>query len=173
LEPPVDVDDHTRGSDAATVTMTLFGDFQCGYSARANALAHDALADSGGRLRLAYRHFPVVRIHPDAMLAAEAAEAASARGRYWEMHDRLFAHRDALGFDDLLAYGADAGVDPSELEAALRDGTFVGRVRLHQRSAAASGVVTAPTLFLDGRRLDLHHLDGLRASVARALEDDE
>jgi protein-disulfide isomerase len=169
LQPPITDADHTRGAETSEVTITMFGDFECGYSARADELLQNAIRELAGQVRIAYRHFPVEQLHPHAMLAAEAAEAASARGHYWAMHDQLFAHRSALTFDDLLHYGAVVGVDPGALANELRDGAFVGQVRSHQRSGASSGVVTAPSMFLNGIRLELTHLDALRGAVDDAL----
>src|SRR5712675_1750129 len=90
LTVPVSERDHARGPATAPVTLVMYGDYQCPYTALANRSVADLQEELGDRLRLVYRHFPLSDVHPDAERAAEAAEAAAAQGRFWEMHDTLF-----------------------------------------------------------------------------------
>ncbi|MBA3731829.1 MAG: thioredoxin domain-containing protein, partial [Gammaproteobacteria bacterium] len=104
LQPPVDtVRDHISGPVDARVTLLEYGDYQCAYCRRAHAgimeLRDERLP---GQLRYVFRHFPNERLHPQAQLAAEAAEAAAAQDRFWDMHEHLFAHQDALDRDSLV-----------------------------------------------------------------------
>jgi protein-disulfide isomerase len=99
-----------------------------------------------------FRHLPLVEVHPDAELAAQAAEAAGAQGRFWEMHDRLFAHQDALQVADLLRYADEIGLDVDRFADDLRDNVHERRVADDAAGAEASGVEGTPTFFIGGRR---------------------
>src|SRR5947208_5856351 len=90
LTVPVSERDHARGPAAAPVTLVMYGDYQCPYTALANRFVAKLQEELGERLRLVFRHFPLSDLHPDAERAAEAAEAAAAQEWFWEMHDTLF-----------------------------------------------------------------------------------
>ena len=94
LSPPVDPErDHVRGSAEAAVTLVEYGDFQCPYCGEAYPVVRELQERFGDQLRFVFRHMPLADLHPRAPFAAEAAEAAGAQERFWEMHDRLFEHR--------------------------------------------------------------------------------
>src|SRR5262245_28489769 len=101
LLDPVHDWDHMRGPADAQATLVEYGDYECPACGRVFALLRDMQAHTSG-LKLVYRHYPLSGIHKQAELAAEAAEAAGAQGRFWEMHDRLFENQNALGRHDLL-----------------------------------------------------------------------
>jgi NhaA family Na+:H+ antiporter len=101
-----------------------------------------------------YRHFPISRQHPNAQLAAEAAEAAAAQGKFWEMHHRLFTHQNELGFDDLLVHARAIGLDEDVFRRALEEHTYAGRVREDFMSGVRSGVNGTPTFYVNGARYD-------------------
>jgi hypothetical protein len=112
LDPPVDPSrDHIRGPVDAPLSLVEYGDFECPFCGRATGVVEDLRTRFGDRLRYVFRHTPLSDVHPNAMLAAEAAEAAAAQGRFWEMHDRLFAHQDRLSAADLLDHAAAIGLD--------------------------------------------------------------
>ena len=117
-----------------------------------------------------FRHLPLTDVHEHAELAAEAAEAAGAAGKFWEMHDRLFAGSDALGFDDLLRYAGELDLDVDQFADALRSRKYALRVARDVESADDNGVAGTPTFFVNGRR---HHgaydLDSLREAIDREL----
>src|SRR3954470_11821873 len=102
--PPLDAGDHVAGPPDAPLELVMYGDFQCPYCTAAQSIIARVRTRLDGRLRFAFRHFPLPEKHPDAERAAEASEAAAAQGRFWEMHDRLYAARGALGHDDLVGY---------------------------------------------------------------------
>jgi Na+/H+ antiporter NhaA len=111
LADPVDPDqDHYRGPEDAPVTLVEYGDFECPFCGRAEPVVRELLADFGD-LRYVWRHLPLTDVHPNAQLAAEASEAAAAQGRFWEMHDLLLAHQDALRPPDLMRYAEELGLD--------------------------------------------------------------
>ena len=96
LKVPVTSADHIRGPAQAPVTLVEYGDYECPYCGLAHPVVQRILDDLGPRLRFVFRHFPLSQVHPNAEPAAEAAEFAGARGRFWEMHDRLFENQDRL-----------------------------------------------------------------------------
>ncbi|MGQ0467525.1 MAG: Na+/H+ antiporter NhaA [Sporichthyaceae bacterium] len=152
LDPPVDpTRDHVRGRVDAPLTVVEFADFECPYCARATGALHDLEARFGDRLRYVFRHLPL-EVHPHAELAAEASEAASAQGKFWEMHDRLFAHQDRLTAADLLEHAEAVGLDVDRFADDLASGEYAARVQADMLSAAASGAGGTPTFFVNGRR---------------------
>ena len=172
LTDPVDPSrDHTRGPHDAPVTLVEYADFECPYCGRAEAVVRELLEQYGTGLRYVFRHLPLVDVHEHAAMAAEAAEAAAAHGRFWEMHDLLFAHSDALTAEDLADYAEQLGLDRAKFLKHLRDRTYALRVERDLQSADESGVVGTPTFFVNGRR---HHgsadSTSLRGAIERELE---
>jgi NhaA family Na+:H+ antiporter len=153
LDPPVDPDrDHVRGPVDAPLTLVEYGDFECPFCGRATGVIEELRERFGDRLRYVFRHVPLLDVHPRAELAAEAAEAAAAQGRFWEMHDRLFAHQDRLAVVDLLDHAAAIGLDVQRFSRDLGDARHARHVRDDAVSAEASGVTGTPTFFVGGRR---------------------
>jgi protein-disulfide isomerase len=152
----IDVDaerDHIRGPIDASVTVLEYGDFECPYCGQAEPIVRALLRDYGD-VRYVWRHLPLQDVHPRAFLAAEAAEAASAQGAFWEMHDLLLEHQDALRPDDLIGHAQRLGLDVERFTDALRAHTGATRVAEDVDSADLSGVSGTPTFFINGRR---HH----------------
>ena len=156
LRPPVDpARDHVQGPDDAPATLVEYGDYQCVYCRRAHAgirrLQNERLP---GQMRYVFRHFPNTRLHPDAQRAAEAAEAAAAQGRFWDMHGHLFEHQDALDYDSLVNAADALGLDRPRFARELADHTHAKRVQADFDHARASGAHATPTFFVNGRRYD-------------------
>jgi protein-disulfide isomerase len=155
LTPPVGERDHIAGpGDDAPVTLVEYGDYECPYCGMAHPLVKRAQRDLGKQLRFVFRNFPLSEAHPHAQIAAQAAEAAGAQGRFWEMHDMIFEHQDALEVEDLLGYAASLGLDAKQIARDLDAGTYVKRVRDDFRSGVKSGVNGTPTFFVNGVRYD-------------------
>ncbi len=152
LTLPVSARDHVRGSAQAPVTLVEYGDFECPFCGMAYPVVKDLQRRLGDRLRFVYRHFPRTSEHPHAHLAAEAAEAAGAQSRFWEMHDLLFEHQRALALDDLVGYAARLGLDTDRFRRELETHVYHERVHEDVRSAIHSGVHGTPTFFIDGVR---------------------
>jgi Na+/H+ antiporter NhaA len=151
LIPPVDPEnDHVRGPLDASVTVVEYGDFQCPYCGQAEPAVRDLITDTD--LLYVWRHLPLTDVHPQAQLAAEAAEAASAQGRFWEMHDVLLAHQDKLRIMDLLHYAEQLGLDQERFHDDLMNHLHRDRVAQDVESADLSGVSGTPTFFINGRR---------------------
>jgi protein-disulfide isomerase len=151
LIPEVDLDrDHVRGPADASVTVVEYGDFQCPYCGRAEPAVRDLITDTD--LRYVWRHLPLTDVHPQAQLAAEAAEAAAAQDRFWEFHDLLLAHQDRLKIMDLLRYAEQLGLDTDRFHNDLISHEHLQRVGDDVDSADLSGVSGTPTFFINGRR---------------------
>ena len=121
-----------------------------------------------------WRHLPLTDVHPHAQLAAEAAEAAGLQGKFWEMHDKLLTHQDALSAKDLIRYGGEIGLDAERFMKDLRKHAGEGRVAEDQDSADLSSVSGTPTFFINGKRhygaYDIETLsDAVRSARARVL----
>jgi Na+/H+ antiporter NhaA len=152
----VDVDpqrDHVRGPLEAPVTVVEYGDFECPYCGQAEPVIRELLREFGD-VRYVWRHLPLNDVHPHTQLAAEAAEAAADQGAFWEMHDLLLDHQDALRANDLIGYAEQLGLDLERFTNALREHTGAARIADDVDSADFSGVSGTPTFFINGRR---HH----------------
>jgi Na+/H+ antiporter NhaA len=171
----IDVDperDHVRGPMVAPVTVVEYGDFECPYCGRAEPVVRELLREYGD-VRYVWRHLPLNDVHPRAQLAAEAAEAAHDQGAFWEMHDLLLTHQDALRPDDLIGYAEQLGLDTERFMDALRGHAGAVRVAEDVDSADLSGVSGTPTFFINGHRhygaYDIATLSAaVRAAGARA-----
>ena len=140
-------DDNRRGG------RDKMGDqFECPHCGQAEPVVRQLLQTFGGELRFVFRHLPLVDVHEHAELAAEAAEAAGAQGRFWEMHDILFKHQDALRLEDLREYAQTIGLDDVQFSADLESRRFALRVARDLESADLSQVAGTPTFFINGRR---------------------
>ena len=144
--------DHIRGSDAANVTLVEYGDYQCPYCGQAELVIRELLGSFGDDLRYVWRHLPLNDVHPNAELAAEAAEAAAAQGAFWDMHDRLLQHQDELAPRDLQRYAEEIGLDIDRFWDDLKRHEHAARVSEDVATADASGVVGTPSFFINGRR---------------------
>ncbi len=152
LAVPVDAErDHVRGPEEALVTLLEYGDLECPFCGRAEPVVRELLADFG-ELRYAWRHLPLTDVHPHAQLAAEAAEAAGAQGRFWEMHDLMFEHQDALTVRDIIGYAQQLELDVDLFKAHLKKRKGAGRIADDVESADLSGVSGTPSFFINGHR---------------------
>ena len=152
--PVRDDRDHIRGPKKAPVTLVEYGDFECPYCGMAYPVVEAVRKRMGKDLRFVYRHFPLANAHPHAQAAAEAAEAAGAQDKFWEMHDVLFEHQDALEERDLLAYAHALSLDIPRFMAEVRSGVHAPRVREDFTSGVRSGVNGTPSFFINGLRYD-------------------
>ena len=170
LAAPVDPErDHIRGDDDAPVTLVEYGDFECPYCGRAEPVVRELVNEFGHDLRYVFRHLPLSDVHPHALLAAEAAEAADDQGAFWEMHDLLFEHQDALEPRDLMGYAEQLGLDLERFTDQLRRHEFTGRVASDVDDADLSGVSGTPTFFVNGmRHQGAYDIDTLTAAVRAA-----
>lgn len=154
--PSISIEDQdwVFGHRLAPVTLLEYGDFECPYCAAARPLLKGLVVDYPDLIRLVYRHFPVTTIHPHAFAAAEAAEAAGAQGKFWEMHDTLFTHQHELDFEHLRWYAEVLGLDTARFDEDMRAHTYGEEVRRDFRRGIEDGVNGTPTILIEGQRYD-------------------
>ncbi|HET8952394.1 MAG TPA: Na+/H+ antiporter NhaA [Solirubrobacteraceae bacterium] len=153
LDRPVDPGrDHIRGAVDAPLTLVEYGDFECPFCGKATGVIRELRERLGDDLRYVFRHLPLTDVHDHAELAAQAAEAAGAQGRFWEMHDVLFAHQDELETEDLIGYAGELDLDVERFVRDLSEERHARRVREDVASAEASGATGTPTFFVGDRR---------------------
>jgi Na+/H+ antiporter NhaA len=174
-QPLVDLDrdvdperDHVRGPMEAPVTMVEYGDFECPYCGQAEPVVRELLRDFGD-VRYVWRHLPLSDVHPNAQLAAEASEAAARQGAFWEMHDLLFDHQDALEPSDLMGYAEQLGLDAERFTNDVREHEGAAQIAEDVDSADISGVSGTPTFFINGQRhYGAYDIDTLSKAVVTA-----
>lgn len=154
------------GPAKAPVTLVVFSDFQCPYCRGAADVVREVQRAEGDRVRLVYRHFPLP-IHDRAERAAEAAECASLAGKFWPVHDALFASPEKLSDADLTAHAVAAGVDREAFTQCLASGVTRTAIEADRRAAIEAGVEGTPAIFVNGRRLTgPRTVDALRRLIA-------
>jgi protein-disulfide isomerase len=172
LSTPVTDRDHTRGPADAPVTLVEYGDYECPHCGRAFPLLEEIRVMMADSLRLVFRHYPITLGHTHAQLAAEAAEAAGAQGRFWEMHAKLFLNQDALDRASLERYAAEIGLDIPRFQSELSTGVHRDRVLSDIESGEESGVQWTPTFFINGIRFGYgSSLDGLLDTLRTAVTE--
>ncbi|HEX4862976.1 MAG TPA: DsbA family protein [Acidimicrobiales bacterium] len=151
LSPIDERADHVRGPSSAKLIIE-YGDFECPYSRQAYREIQQVEKGFTEGVRFAFRHFPLTQIHPHAMSASKAAEAAAAQGKYWEMHDLLFQRQKALDDDDLRSYAKELGLDVDEFDRDRTSTAVMDRIERDIDSGDATGeVFGTPTLFIGGK----------------------
>jgi protein-disulfide isomerase len=150
LKSPVTDQDHVAGPASATITLVEYGNFeciQCGSAYSSLKQIRNVLADE---LRLVFRNFPMVQTHPRSLRAAEAAEAAAAQGKFWQMHDELFAHQKALEDRDLTRYAKRVGLDIERFKHDLAENVFLPKIQAaYEQSLFDEHVTGTPTIYLN------------------------
>ncbi len=161
--------DHIRGAEDAPVTLVEYGDYECPYCGQAEVVVRELLQEFGDDLRYVWRHLPLNDVHPNAQMAAEAAEAAAAQGQFWEMHDKLLSHQDELSPKDIGRYAEELGLDFDRFAEDVRRHEYAERVADDVGTADASEVAGTPSFFINGKRHQgAYDVSTLTAAVRRA-----
>jgi len=161
--------DHIQGPAGAPVTLVEYGDYECPYCGAAYPIVKEVQSRLGDGLRFVFRNFPITSIHPQAEIAAEAAEAAGAQGKFWQMHDWIYEHQDTIAPDDLLAAAAVLGLDVNIFAADMTAHRHEKKIREDFMSGVRSGVNGTPTFFINGVRHDGgYQLEELLAAIEQA-----
>jgi len=172
LSLPVGGADHILGPSHAAVTVVEYGDFECPNCKQAAPAVKLLLQRFNGRVRFVYRHFPLEGVHPHALNAALAAEAAAGQGKFWEMHDLLFENQSQLKLPQLRRYAQQLELDLARYDAEMADEVYLQRVREHIDSGERSGVRGTPGFFVNGAIQDVSFgmqrlFDGVEAALRR------
>jgi protein-disulfide isomerase len=168
LDPPAGDRDHFLGSLSAPVTLVEYGDFECPACGQAYSVVQEVRESLGDRLRLVFRNFPLSTVHPHAQHAAEAAEAAGAQRRFWQMHDALFEHPMQLSDRHLRLYASQSGLDMDRFNREMAGHARAAAVREHFLGGVRSAVSGTPTFFINGVQY-VGLIDAL--SLRMAIED--
>lgn len=158
LQTPVTEGEWVVGDAEAPVTIVLYSDFECPSCKIARDTMSALLADQKGNVKFVYRHMPLSQIHTNAQKAAEAAEAAGAQGKFFEMHDIIFENQDKLSLDDLKRYAEEIEVsDLDRFKRELDEGVYAEKVEEDRESGLDSGVTGVPTYYINDVRFDGTH----------------
>ena len=161
--------DHIQGPADAALTLVEYGDYECPYCGAAYPIVKELQARMGDRLRFVFRNFPISTSHHHAEQAAEAAEAAAAQSRFWEMHDLLYENQRRLRDQDLHAYAEQLGIDVERFDKDLAEHVHAPRVREDFMSGVRSGVNGTPSFYVNGARHDdSYDFETLLAALERA-----
>jgi protein-disulfide isomerase len=152
---PVNIgSDHIRGSIDAPITIVEYGDYECPYTGMAYPVVKDIMKQFGDKIYFVFRNFPLNEIHPHAQNAAEAAEAAAAQDKFWEMHDYLFEHQKALDNSYLLKYAQKVGLDIERFKKEMSGHVYASLIEQSLKNGINSGVEGTPTFFVNGVRYE-------------------
>ena len=170
LTVPVSRRDHQQGPEAAPVTLVEYGDYECPYCGEAYPIVKEIQRRLEDRMRFVFRNFPLTQSHPHAQHAAEAAEAAAVQGKFWEMHDYLFEHQQALDDTHLVHYAVALHFDEETFKREMTTHMYANRVREDFLNGVRSGVNGTPTFFINGVRHDAsYELETLLAAIEAAM----
>ena len=168
---PIQPDDHVRPETETPFTLVEYGDYECPECGRLFSLLEEMQKEPAFKFRIAYRHYPLSGVHPNAQLAAEASEAASAQGRFWDMHDLLFRNQSALRRKHLREYAKRLELDFDRFENDLREHVYDERVRQQFKLGVQNGVYATPGLFVNGVRL-LNPISSIRTRMQELINGD-
>lgn len=152
LRTPVNETDYLLGPSDAPVELVEYGDYQCPHCGRAYPLVKNLVQQLGDGVKFVFRNFPLSKIHPQARMAAIAAEAAGLQHKYWEMHDILFENQKRLHVNALMEYAAAIGLQMEQFTADLEKKELAEKVDTHFYSGMRSGVSATPTFFINGEK---------------------
>jgi protein-disulfide isomerase len=144
--------DHIRGSVDAPISIVEYGDYECPYTGMAYPIVKEIMKKFNNKVYFVFRNFPLNDIHPNAQHSAEAAEAAAAQDKFWEMHDYLFEHQKALDDSHLLQYAERLGLDTNKFKNEMSGHTYASLIKESLKSGIDSGVQGTPTFFVNGNR---------------------
>jgi protein-disulfide isomerase len=168
LTIPVGENDHSQGNPQAPLILVEYGDYECPYCGEAYPRVKRVQKELGENLRFVFRNFPLSQIHPHALSAAMAAEAAALQGKFWEMHDILFENQRGLGEANLMAYANALELDFAKFNDDLQSDEVEQRVRGDFMGGVRSGVNGTPTFFINGKR---HNGSYDSATLIAALQE--
>jgi protein-disulfide isomerase len=167
LKTPIHKGDHVIGNPKASIDLVEYGDYECPYCGAAYPIIKKIQADLKSDLKFVFRNFPLIEIHPHALHAAMAAEAAALQGKFWEMHDLLFENQQFLTPKDLVKYAQKLNLDMKAFETAMESKHIKGRIDKDFDSGIRSGVNGTPTFYINGEKYNGYTEE---ASLLQALK---
>ena len=154
LTAPLIDNDWSQGPEDAPVTLVEYADYECENCFYAAAAVEKLLQTHGDRVRVIFRHFPIMTKHPRAMAQAMAAEAAGRQGKFWEMHHKLFSKMGPTEDDEILRFAEELGLDLERFKQDLTSKQIEEKIRDQRLAGARSGVHGTPTFFINGVRFE-------------------
>ena len=170
LTVPVNESDHVIGPQNAYVTVVKYGDYECPDCHKAHREIEKLTRALVDDVRLVYRHFPLVHIHPHALRAAEAAEAASGQGKFWEMHTLLFRYPDKLSDKDLRKHAAEIGLDLDRFDNEMARGVHAQKILKNRDLSLANGITGTPTFFVNDEMWAMSGIQLIEAVTAMVAQ---
>ncbi len=160
--------------DSGAVQVVEFGDYECPACSVAYPITQKLLADYKGKISFYFRNFPLSQIHPNAMISAEAAEAAAAQGKFWQMHDLLYSQQTEwanLGdpLPKLKEYARNLGLNVDQFESDLRANKYQTAILQDLNDGVSLGVPGTPTFFVNGSQSDSYGFDSLKSLIEAAI----
>lgn len=171
LRAPVGQHDHTLGKPGAEITLVEYGDYECSHCGHAYPLIKKLTKEFSNDLLFVFRNFPMQESHPNAMIAAQAAEAAGIQNKFWDMHDLIFEHQDELDENNLIYFAETLNLDVNQFQNDLHSPNIISKIESDFESGIRSGVNGTPTFFINDQRLDSY--DESYESLADAVRNAE
>ena len=169
-EPEIAADDHVLGSGDAPVTVLEYGDYECPFCRGAYRDVHRMLELYSGSIRFAFRNFPIQQLHPHAEQAAEAAEAAAAQGKFWEMYELLLRPSSSLDLDSLVSHARELGLDTERFRQEVTGRAYAAKIEADVREGFRNGVNATPKFYVNGERIDgKFPLEGLEDAIRATI----
>lgn len=168
------IEPHVTGNPDAAVTLTEYSDFQCPACGQFEPYIEAVLDQYGDQIRFEYKHFPLLSIHPYALPAARAAEAAAQQGTFWEMHNKLFAEQSVWANSSnpqsyFIAYADELGLDVSQFKTQMKASVITDAIKASYDEAVALGLTGTPSFFLNGERFEFTTIDDFTKGIEAAL----
>lgn len=160
LRTPVNDQDHIEGNPSAAIVLLEYGDYQCPYCQKAYRMVKQMQQELGSNLKLAFRNFPLNKIHPDAKAAAIASEAAARQGKYWEMHDHLFENHTDFSREKLIEFAQALGLDTETFTKDIDDVSLAEKVDSDFYGGMRSGVSATPTFYINNEKFEGNWMGG-------------
>jgi protein-disulfide isomerase len=169
LKSPVNDLDHKKGNISAKTILVEYGDYQCPHCGIAHPFTKKLISQFSGELQFVFRNFPLQEMHPQALISAQAAEAADHQTKFWEMHDMIFEHQNILSANNLIRFAENLKLDPDVFARDWKSKIVLSRIESDFETGIRSGVNGTPTFFLNGSRLETY--DETYESLAIAVEN--
>ena len=155
----VNATDHVRGASSGKVTLVEFGDFQCPACGNYEPMVEKIIESNKKDLKFVFRHFPLIQLHQNALLAAKASESAGFQGKFWEMHDMIYAHQkdwseEMNAIDVFISYAQNLGLNVEKFKTEINNPTVEQNILAEYKEGAKLGVNSTPSFFLNGKKLE-------------------
>lgn len=154
LTLPINDSDHILGDPFAPIELIEYGDYECPHCGRAYPIVKNIKQQFGDSIRFVFRNFPLSKIHPHALLAAVATEAAGLQDKFWEMHDIIFEHQKSLDIENILSFAGRIGLDLDRFKTDIGQQSSYNKVDRDFESGIRSGVNGTPSFFVNGRKFE-------------------